>query len=56
MVVSHVVHPYSLESATTPAWIACGQTGWKPGFVSRLQNQDSSPSLFLKSQLQTLCL
>ena len=33
MVVSHVVHPYSLESATTPAWIACGQTGWKPGVV-----------------------
>ena len=33
MVVSHVVHPYSLESAITSAWIACGQTGWKPGVV-----------------------
>ena len=41
-----------LESATTPAWIACGQTGWKPDVVWRPQNQDFSPSLFLKSQSQ----
>ena len=38
-------HRTSRESATTLAWIVCGQTGWKPGILPPLTSNRRCPTV-----------
>ena len=56
MVAFPVAYTWSRDSATTLAWIVCGQTGWKPGRCSSLRKlKDSSTKAVCPLQTQMEC-